>query len=249
MFFQLLARFSSRIPLTRKSLTNFLSKTKSPDSSFLFQPITPPEIQSEILCIPDNKSHGPYSWRTPILKCASDVLSSVLADIFYSSIELGAYPSKLKMLKIPLFLKQKTRLNQTTASQYLYCLILAEFLKEKMHKRLESLLNGKKYFKNRSQYKFSEKYSTQHAIIDSLNTMKTNIIWCNVFIDVKKTFDTVDHSVLLNKVHQHGFREVINNWFSSYLRNRTHTTQVGSKKKTVTPSGVLQESVLGKTRY
>ena len=32
----------------------------------------------------------------------------------------------------------------------------------------------KKYFKNHSQYKFSEKYSTQHAIIDFLNTMKTN---------------------------------------------------------------------------
>ena len=104
------------------------------------------------------------------------MLSSVLADIFYSSIELGAYPSKFKMLKIPLFLKQKTRLNQTTASQYLYCLILAEFLKEKMHKGMECLLKGKKiYFKNRSQYKFSEKYSTQHAIIDFLNTMKTNL--------------------------------------------------------------------------
>ena len=64
-----------------------------------------------------------------------------------------------------------------------------------------------------------------------------------------KAFDTVDHSVSLNKVHQHGFGGVINNWFSSYLRNQTQTTQVGSKKKTVTPCGVPQGSVLGKTQY
>ena len=31
------------------------------------------------------------------------------------------------------------------------------------------------FLKNRSQKMFSEKYSTQHAIIDFLNTMKTNL--------------------------------------------------------------------------
>ena len=132
---------------------------------------------------------------------------------------------------MPLILKQKTRLKQTTASQYLYCLILAEFLKEKMYKRLKPLLNGKETL-NGSQYQFSEKYSTQHAIIEFLNTMKTNLdrhlYSCDVFIDVKKALDTVEHSLLLNKLHQHGFRGVINNWFSSYLRNWTQTTQVGS---------------------
>ena len=66
----------------------------------------------------------------------------------------------------------------------------------------------------------------------------------------------MDYSVLLNKVHQHEFRGVINNWFSSYLRNQTQTTQVGSKnlppppkKTTATPYDVPQGSVLGKTQY
>ena len=68
-----------------------------------------------------------------------------------------------------------------------------------------------------------------------------------VFIDLKKAFDTVDHSILLSKLNFYGFRGIINNWFSSYLRNRLQTTQIGqhvSDKVEIT-YGVLQGSILG----
>ena len=68
-----------------------------------------------------------------------------------------------------------------------------------------------------------------------------------VFIDLKKAFDTVDHSILLSKLNFYGFRGIINNWFSSYLRNRLQTTQIGqhmSDKVEIT-YGVPQGSILG----
>ena len=103
---------------------------------------------------------------------------------------------------------------------------------------MKPLLNGKETL-NRPQYEFSEKYSTQNAIVGFLNhdTMKTNLdrrlYSCDVFIEVKKAFDTVDHSVLLNKLHHYGFRGVINNWSSSYLRteHRRHRLDRTSPKK------------------
>ena len=70
---------------------------------------------------------------------------------------------------------------------------------------------------------------------------------CGVFIDLKKAFDTVDQDVLLDKLNYYGFRGIINSWFSSYLKNRTQTTQVDRhiSDKAVVGCGVPQGSVLG----
>ena len=69
---------------------------------------------------------------------------------------------------------------------------------------------------------------------------------CGIFIDLKKAFDTVDHSILLHKLQHYGIRGVINNWFHSYLTDRVQSTQIKSNtsnKETVS-CGVPQGSVL-----
>ena len=42
----------------------------------------------------------------------------------------------------------------------------------------------------------------------------------SVFLDLKKTLDTLDHSILLNKTEAHGVRGIENKKFESYLANR-----------------------------
>ena len=77
--------------------------------------------------------------------------------------------------------------------------------------------------------------------------MNQRLLSCGVFIDLKKAFDTVDQDVLLDKLNHYGFRGIINSWFSSYLKNRTQTTQVDChiSDKAVVGCGVPQGSVLG----
>lgn len=102
-----------------------------------------------------------------------------------------------------------------------------------------------------SQYGFRDKCSTQHAILDILSKIQTNIdaklFSCGIFIDLKKAFDTVDHSILLHKLYHYGVRGIINNWFSSYLLNRNQSTQIGSTVSNIEEivCGVPQGSVLG----
>ena len=68
-----------------------------------------------------------------------------------------------------------------------------------------------------------------------------------VLLDLQKAFDTVDHTILLNKLKWLGADDLTVQWFRSYLTGRTHVTDIGgtlSEPKGVT-FGVPQGSILG----
>ena len=101
------------------------------------------------------------------------------------------------------------------------------------------------------QYGFQHSSSTVHALLkfcdDILENMDNSKVTGACYLDLKKAFDTVEHSILLRKLAAHGVDEKSFGWFTSYHSNRSQRTSVGNF--TSTPSyvslGVHQGSVLG----
>ena len=75
------------------------------------------------------------------------------------------------------------------------------------------------------QFGFRHRHSTQQAIITLINTITSSIdsgdLMIGVFLDLKKAFDTVTHSILIRKMYAYGIRGNILKWFESYLADRS----------------------------
>ena len=68
-----------------------------------------------------------------------------------------------------------------------------------------------------------------------------------IFIDLKKALDTVDHTILLEKIEVYGLLGVSKAFLTSYLSDRTHFVSLNQVKSDILPitCGVPQGSVLG----
>ena len=102
-----------------------------------------------------------------------------------------------------------------------------------------------------NEYGFRPKHSTEHAALELIdriiNKMDTNEIPLNLFLDLLKAFDTIDHTILLNKLKYYGLKGSTLNVFQSYLNNRKQYTEIEDTTSTILPIhvGVPQGSILG----
>ena len=76
--------------------------------------------------------------------------------------------------------------------------------------------------------------------------MDNNKIPLNIYLDLSKTFDTLDHAILLDKLFHYGFRGNPLKLTSSYLENRQYVEFRNTKSSILQIStGVPQGSILG----
>ena len=200
--------------------------------------------------LPYNKALGLYSTPVKLLRLAKSVISIPLAETFNQSVLTGVYSAKLKYAKvIPVYKGE----DETLPENYRPISLLSIYnrLFEKLlYRRLIKFIDKNDIVYD-LQYGFRNKHSTQHAILDIVNTIHSNMdnrkYSCGIFIDLKKAFDTVNHEIPLTKLEHYGIRGVINSWFRSYLSDRRQSIEIDkciSETETIV-CGVPQGSVLG----
>ena len=119
-----------------------------------------------------------------------------------------------------------------------------------MHQRLYLFLQENDII-YKSQCGFQKNKSTIHSLIQIVekirNAIENKMYGCGIFIDLKKAFDTVNRTILLNKLEHYGIRGSGLKWFTSYLSNRSQYVPINNTTfdtKHIT-CGVSQGSVLG----
>ena len=87
-----------------------------------------------------------------------------------------------------------------------------------MYNRLSIFIN-KHIFFNKYQFGFRNNHSTFMALIILIENLLTALDNGNcavgIFLDFQKAFDTVDHNILLDKLHWYGIRGTVHEWFCS----------------------------------
>ena len=101
------------------------------------------------------------------------------------------------------------------------------------------------------QYGFRKYHSTELAALNVVDTIVNHMDNGNtpfaVYLDLSKAFDTLNHSILLDKLKFHGFRGTSFNLIKHYLSNRKQRVEIDRLRSSYIniSTGVPQGSILG----
>ena len=220
------------------------------NESIFLTPTNFQEISRIISSLKNSSSFGPDGISSFFLKIASDVVSFPLSIFFNLFIEQGCFPESLKLSKVIPMFKSGAKCDLSNYRPISLLSVISKMFEKLISIRVMSFIE-KHSILSPTQYGFRPESSTEFAILDIVSSCYENIneklFTGLIMIDLKKAFDSVTHSILLQKLEHYGFRGNVFNLFSSYLSNRQQYVSVNNVNSSTQyiKYGVPQGSVLG----
>jgi len=224
--------------------TNFDYQNSSPSDTY-------PIVLSEDEILMNIKSLKPSSNKlyppTKILKTFATTITTFLCVYFMQFINNNRLPTSFKNATIvPVF---KNKGSRQSASNYRpislltdYCKLFEKVLAQRLAIRVDSMLSDHQYAYRRNRSCSSALAKFTNSIYSSLDKPKGKTV--AAFIDLRKAFDSVNHSLLLKKLMT-SFQ--IEPWYINTLnetyRNRTFNIK-NSAEYNAFPNGICQGSAL-----
>ena len=246
-FSSIAEKTKGNIKFSNKSFQDFLHHPNA--DSLIITPTDAHEVNIIISSINSNKSTGPNSLPTKILKLLKNGISTHLAAIFNLSFSSGVFPFLLKIAKVIPVLKKKSK---QFCSNYRPISLLSNIDKiiEKItYNRIFRFLDKNNIIYS-LQFGFPQHYSTSCALLNLteaiMKALDDGNFACGIFVDLQKAFNTMDHSIPLSKLYHYGRHGLPNKWFESHLADHKQFVSVNgfeSSTSSIT-CGVPQGSVL-----
>lgn len=231
------------------STTDPLSYVENNSTSMYAMPVSQTEIEN---IIRDLRNSAPGADGVPplIIKESPDIMITTLSHLINLSLSQGVFPDELKLAKvIPLF-KSGDKLIINNYRPVSLLSVFSKVFEKCMASRLTDFIDTNNIL-YKYQFGFRKKHSTSMAInllVDKITeSLDNREVTVGVALDFRKAFDTIDFSILLNKLLKIGIRGVCYKWFESYINNRQQYVQLCNTDSSImeVSCGVPQGSILG----
>ena len=227
----------------------YRSKGIVPDA-FSLRKVSEAEILNHLNELNPRKSVGLDGISAKFLYDSRSCIKSHLHHIINLSISTGCVPDILKSAKVVPIYKKDSKQDVSNYRPISILTSTSKIMEKIIHEQVESYL-VKNNILFEFQSGFRHKYSTNTCLIHLTDYIKHELSLGRyvgmVLIDLRKAFDTVNHSILGQKLEAVGFDELSIKWFKSYLQDRSQLVCVNdaSSDKLKISCGVPQGSVLG----
>ena len=197
-----------------------------------------------------HKSPGCDNILAVLIKWSSHIIAPVVVKLFNRFLDLGLYPNCLKTARVTALHKGGEKFISENYRSISVLTHINKIFEKLIYARLNDFITEQNILEN-SQYGFRKKHSTSHGIthfhetiIESLEKKKVCVA---LFIDLKCAFDTINHSILIQKLDHYGVRGKALELLSSYLRGRKQYVKGDNVESSILNvlCGVPQGSVLG----
>ena len=218
-------------------------------SDFNFKIIQERQVYETILKLDINKGPGIDEIDVKALKFIADIVSPHLATLFNQSLTEGIYPDSFKTAKcVPIY--KGAPLDPDLPISYRPISIL-----NAVNKVFERIIHDQLaiYFEKNTllptfQYGYRKNHNTTQAILDFnsyvTECLNNKLVTIAIFMDLSKAFDTVDKSILSDKLRELGISSSSIKLIDSYMSNRKLCFN-NNKTEFNLQYGVPQGSILG----
>ena len=167
------------------------------ESSFHFSRISVQEVLSALNQLNLRKSPGLDGISVKLLKDTSDVIAQPLANIFNLSLQTGIFPDDWKIAKISPVFKEGNKTDCGNYRPISVISVVAKLFEGLAYNQFRTFISDNNILV-KQQSGFRSQHSTETALLGSTNewlyNMDSGLINGVLFLDLKKAFDTVDHT-------------------------------------------------------
>ena len=234
-----------------KPSTKYQDYLKNPNEHSIYLNETDPEEVAALIRKFDiTKAGDIYGISPQLVKIGGDSFAHNLSLIFNKSLTSGVFPHLLKVAIVITIHKGDSKMVAANYRPISLLPIFGKLYEKIIFSRLISFIDKYKILFNR-QYGFQKDKSTEYALIDIIENIMTSLDKkespCCVFLDFAKAFDTVNHKILLGKLHHYGIRGTALSLIESYLTERQQRVQICDSISDIEyiTHGVPQGSILG----
>ena len=233
-------KFHPSIPLTQKHLKKH--------DVFSFKRVEIGDIEKEVNKINPKKAATSNSIPPKIFEKSSKISASALHKLFNDSIEKSDFPQNLKLADIAAVYKKNDTLDKTNYRPVNILPVVSKIFERIMQKQINDFVIS---FLSPYLCGYRKGFNTQHTLLTLIEKWRKSLdnkgFGGAILMDLSKAFDTLNHDLLISKLHAYGFQHDALKLLHSYLSKRWHRTKVSMSFRSWEEliKGVPQESGLG----